>query len=344
MEQTIPEAGSECSLGCQNAYRMGWIDYPLRKFGGLSPSPQLLVAPVDGEQCAREAVDGLNKLLPSTDGWVDYGHLQIRFGYLPASRFDTAKQLEIELSMEDLPQIEPSTFDECVQKQIAEVAPRAVVWISGMLKRKAERSGTATGTTESKATTTVDPPRDAAAETVGTFCRDGDGWLLGFGEERGHVQNFKGFPMVHALLSSPKESITISVLGCQQLDSSVKQPVMDNKYKTNVRRELTEQDIEIERAETRGDATAADVLRRERQEIADRFATDSGLRGKSKAFGDGVEKLRNRVSKHISSVSVRLEQCDPPLPKLAMHLTRSIVPQAGSYIYQPEQHVTWKLG
>lgn len=387
--------GPECSPGCQNAYRMGLISDTLRRFGGLSPSPQWFLVAVEGEQCAKEAVDVLYKLLPSTEGWVDYGHLQIRFGYLPASRFDTAKQVEIELGMEDLSIITPGTFGEDVQQQLADVALRVVRKVTGILKREAERSGTPAvaagaaveGTMAGKTSATTKPPCDAGdekpiedgpraplpsvepaksneamaqepdsngsrelklavtdPEVHGTFCREGDGWRLEFGEERAHHSDLKGFSMVHALLSSPGDPIPVSDLGHQQTDSLVKQPVMDREYQANARQQLDEFDTQIERAEAENNVTMAEVYRRERQEVEGQLAANSALSGKSRTFKDESERVRNRVSKQISSVSERLQQCNPPLPKLAIHLLRSIVSQAGSYTYQPEQHVTWKLG
>ncbi len=111
--------GPECSLGCRNAWALGWITTDLRMFGGWSPSPKCFLMRVDESGFAANIVEALTEWWPTSKCRVLYGHLNPRFGYVPASQFKRAVQAVIETGMDGLSAITPGDVREELQQLAA---------------------------------------------------------------------------------------------------------------------------------------------------------------------------------------------------------------------------------
>ena len=165
------------SPGCRIAYEVGWLQKMLPGFGGSSPSKRLFFMQVEGEEIARAVVEHVTEQWPAIEKELveneqaTCAHLGIRFGCVPASKLDSARQGAAEAAIEDVTENKRGDFIEWLQHLAAAEGLKLEQKMLNILKREAEQSGTpaeatpavATGTTENKATATK-PPRDVAAE------------------------------------------------------------------------------------------------------------------------------------------------------------------------------------
>jgi tetratricopeptide (TPR) repeat protein len=178
---------------------------------------------------------------------------------------------------------------------------------------------------------------DAAAPT---FRRRGTVWELAFAGRLVQVPDARGLSDLGYLLARP--GVAISVLELTN-DAGRPTPVrgaaaLDDRARREIRDRLHELDDEEAGAEAVGDGERAALVREQRQLLAESFARDLGLGGRSRLIGDPVERARKTVSTRIRRT---IRTVAAAHPELGRHLERSI--DTGAWCaYRPADPIDWR--
>lgn len=187
----------------------------------------------------------------------------------------------------------------------------------------------------------VPPSVDPAPVPAGTFRREGDVWLVGFGGVDARVRDAKGMADLAVLLARPGIEVHVAELvGATDVDGSVSaHTVLDEPaiaaYRSRLRDLLEEEDA----AEVEGDDVRSTRARAEREAITDQLAADLGLGGSARRMPDWAERARKAVRRRIATALARIEDEHPAAGR---HLRRSI--RTGAFCaYDPAEAVTWEI-
>jgi hypothetical protein len=96
--------------------------------------------------------------------------------------------------------------------------------------------------------------------------------------------------------------------------------------------------MEIDDADTLGDAARAGRAREERQALAEAVTRDVGLGGRSRLVDDETERARKTVSTRIRRAIAQVARVHP---ELGRHLDRSV--DTGTWCaYRPADPIRWQ--
>jgi hypothetical protein len=184
------------------------------------------------------------------------------------------------------------------------------------------------------------PPFEAAPALTGTFRREGDVWLVGFGGVDVRVRDAKGMADLAVLLARPGIEVHVAELvGATGVDGFASaQAVLDEPAIAAYRRRLRDLLEEEDAAEADGDGVRATRARAEREAITDQLAADLGLGGTARRVPDWAERARKAVRRRIATALTRIEDEHPGAGR---HLRRSV--RTGAFCaYDPAEAVTWE--
>jgi len=180
-----------------------------------------------------------------------------------------------------------------------------------------------------------------AEEIDFVFARSGDGYdIRGFGK-RGHVSYLKGLGQIAMLIRRSNESVPmIDLISLvegehQRADSSSLQPVLDDKAKKNIAKEVSELKVDLERAKRDNDLAAVDRLTGEINTLEQHYAASTGLGGRSRELKDKTGTHRASIHGALKRAYKALRGAKPPLSKVADHFENSISSESGTFIYRP---------
>ena len=178
----------------------------------------------------------------------------------------------------------------------------------------------------------------AAPIARGSFRRDGDVWVLGWGSAEIRLRDAKGLHDIATLLDRPGQELHVAQLTGAVVGAGL--PVLDDQARIAYGRRLAELEAEAEQATADADPWRAERARDEREALVQALAQAAGLGGRSRRTGDGVERARQAVRARIRHSLDRIEQQHP---ELGRHLRRSI--RTGTWCcYEPEVPVRWDVG
>ena len=189
----------------------------------------------------------------------------------------------------------------------------------------------------------VSSERSVSADAV--WCRDGDGWLVGYQGREARVRDSKGMVVLARLLAAPGREFHVLDLGSPEAhaDRAVRSgdtgEVIDAQARRVYQRRLAALESEIDDAERSGDLGRAERAQSERDALVEQLTAAYGIGGRARRSNDPAERVRSTVTKRIRGAISRI---DDGHPALALHLTNSV--RTGRYCaYTPEHPVVWTV-
>jgi hypothetical protein len=117
------------------------------------------------------------------------------------------------------------------------------------------------------------------------------------------------------------------------------EPLLDARARDEYRERLAELRAEVDAAEQRNDAIAADRARHELDALETALTEAFGLGGRERRLGDPAERARKAVYNRVRGAISALEAQHA---ELGRHLAHSI--RTGTYCsYRPERSVQWRV-
>jgi len=151
--------------------------------------------------------------------------------------------------------------------------------------------------------------------------RDGQDWVLTVGAGSIRLRHSKGLAQLAVLLANAGQEISAVELAGGVPAPAAPDPVLDETAKRAYRQRLAELDVALDRAATRGDATAAGGLEAERAALVAELKRATGLAGRPRAFSDEAERARVNVTRTIRQALDRILAADP---EAGRHLLASV--------------------
>jgi len=189
------------------------------------------------------------------------------------------------------------------------------------------------------------------------FRRDGDGWFIKAFGEQGYLGHLVGFErlarLVHAAgqpvpmteLASgrvPKNHVSSAEAAAAGLSTEPPSaaPLVDEKGIEDINRKISECQQGIKEAEECGDATLAEVYRKEEAYWLEqkRAATLPG--GKPRSFPTEIDRLRPMIHDSLARAYEKLRAAG--LKQTANHFEMSIRAEGGYFIYSPCPPIPWQ--
>jgi hypothetical protein len=168
-------------------------------------------------------------------------------------------------------------------------------------------------------------------------------WFVGRGAEESAIPARRGLEHLHALLEQPGIEIPALRLagGPETVEQAGLGEVVDAQALSAYRRRLAEIDTELDEADAWGDAPRGARLTAERDALLAEVSAATGLGGRLRTAGSGVERARVTVRKAIAAALDAIHSADPVV---ARHLTSHT--RTGSrccYEPDPDAPVDWRL-
>ncbi|MFH5831935.1 hypothetical protein [Halalkalibaculum sp. DA384] len=165
-----------------------------------------------------------------------------------------------------------------------------------------------------------------------------DYWKFSFGGRTIQLSAVKGFSDIRRLVGCAGTPVHCTeLMGTAVLSDG--EEVIDEKAKSEYRREIENLREEIEEAEACHDFARAEAAQKEYEQLVEHLSGALGLRGNIRKAGNTVERARSAVTWRIRSAISKIEQEHPSLGK---HLSNSI--KTGTFcIYKPETQVDWEI-
>jgi len=182
------------------------------------------------------------------------------------------------------------------------------------------------------------PPIDGQVSPIGgqaiDIARRGNVWEVRAFNETGCFKHTVGLEYLAALVARPGCFVEPKELeGGKPCPETSQQPAMDAEALREIRKKLAEYDRDIEAAERGGDATQAELLRRERSELEDWLQKARGLGGRPRLLHNQRDRRRIRIWNAMRRAIDTLRRNG--MPKAAEHLEASIRCEGGRFIYSP---------
>jgi hypothetical protein len=200
---------------------------------------------------------------------------------------------------------------------------------------RAETDRAKVGSDKSEAARLGQPLREAQ------FRKEGDYWIVGYGDRRHKLKTAKGFVYLVQLLRSPHQeihSLALTGAGSASGDSS---EVLDSQARANYRRQISDLRAELAEAERFNDLGRAVKLHREIDEMEAHLAGAIGLGGRVRRSTSDAERARVAVTKRIKAAIAQIREVDDYLGR---HLTVSVV--TGNFCcYRPDlaSRIDWSV-
>lgn len=206
-------------------------------------------------------------------------------------------------------------------------------------------------------------PEPDRAEPDNAFQWDGDGWLAVFNGIANHHPDTVGMRYLHQLLAHPGRDFKAMELarlvdgtpavdtakteatrrqalkedGLVETDLTDAGEIMDEKYRKDVKAQLSALDNGIASARLRDDITEEERLEEEKDELLRFTAGALGLGGKKRKAEDPHEKARQRAGVNIRRAK---DAIGKKHPALQAHLQYAV--KTGYLIsYKPDRPITW---
>lgn len=184
-----------------------------------------------------------------------------------------------------------------------------------------------------------DRPAADAPEVRPSWRRNGDIWIICFGERTVHVKHAKGLADLAVLLSRPGQSVEALDLyaGPEAPPVSAPEPVVDRQALVAYRSRLAELAEELEQAEQHGDLGWSERVRAEEEALLEHLKQITGLGGRTRTMASEGERARKAVSARIRDAIAKVGGHHP---ELAAHLAAAVSTGA-TCTYRPELPVVW---
>ncbi|HEX2086982.1 MAG TPA: AAA family ATPase [Solirubrobacteraceae bacterium] len=183
----------------------------------------------------------------------------------------------------------------------------------------------------------------ASGQGRGVWRREGEGWIVGLGDQRTFMRDSKGLGHLAELLARPGEEVSaldlVAGRGTATESAGVAAeaelatggheaagPALDPQAKAEYRRRLDEAHAEIEEAERFHDPERAARARLEVEFITRELSAAVGLGGRDRPTGSAAERARLSATRAIRTTIDRIAKHDAPL---ARHLRASV--RTGTY-------------
>jgi hypothetical protein len=214
------------------------------------------------------------------------------------------------------------------------------------------------------------PAASGSTSTDGTgfvFKRDGENWVVRFGNEHGSFKPIDGLTYIARLLANPVRKFSAEELkratavanapskalteasgeildGQVGMTKETVQKAADEKTIRECRGRLTEIGVEREAAREAGDIEKLDDLEEEEKKINDYLAATQNVRGESRPLADPQRSVFNAVKQAIDRAIKKFKSAHPPLPQFHDYLSQTLDSRNGVFEYRPSQPApTWEL-
>jgi tetratricopeptide (TPR) repeat protein len=184
------------------------------------------------------------------------------------------------------------------------------------------------------------PSVDDSDVAAPVFRRSGEVWELAFEGRLVQVPHARGMSDLRFLLARPGVAVSVLELTSDAGPATATRgaAALDDRARREIRDRLRELDDEEAGAEAAGDGERAALAREQRQLLAESFARDLGLGGRSRLIDDPVERARKTVSTRIRRTIRAIAGAHP---ELGRHLERSI--DTGAWCaYRPAEPIDWR--
>ena len=182
------------------------------------------------------------------------------------------------------------------------------------------------------------PAAPVAATRRGTLRRDGDVWLVAFGEQETRLKHAKGLADLAVLLAAPERDIHVfDLIGATGADRGDAGTVIDATARAAYEERIRALTAQIEAADGRGDDARAAALDDERAQLITHLAGALGLGRRPRTAGSDVERARKAVGMRLRDACRRIER---ELPELGRHLHSAV--RTGTWCsYRPDITIDW---
>jgi hypothetical protein len=172
--------------------------------------------------------------------------------------------------------------------------------------------------------------------------KEGDFWTIEYQARPITLKDSKGLRYICHLLSHPGSEIACTELSnLDRMDgiksSEARQEIMDPKALKAYKERLGDLEKEIQEAEEMGNTEEVACLIEEKAKLANEIRS-TARGGRSRAFRDDREKVRDAVSRAIKRA---LERIAKHHPELCSHLDESLTIK-GKCAYKPSQQTFWQ--
>jgi hypothetical protein len=226
----------------------------------------------------------------------------------------------------------------------------------------------ASGAAAPKAPTGTEVPGSGSTEGAGfVFKRDGENWVIRFGDEHGSFRPIDGLSYIARLLATPgrrfsaedlkKVTVVAEAAGKALTEGSEEilqgqvgvtkvtvQKAADKKTIQGIKNRLTQISVEREAAREAGDIEKLEDLEEEEKKINDYLAAAQNVRGDSRPLADSQRSMFNSVKQAVERAVKKFASAKPPLPQLHEHLSKALDSRNSVFEYRPSHPApTWEL-
>ena len=171
-----------------------------------------------------------------------------------------------------------------------------------------------------------------------SFQKQADIWQLAYAGISVQLKEVKGFFDLRKLIDNTGQPVHCAELMGTTVNTG-KQPIIDEKARSEYQQRIRSLQQEIERADQNNDLATLSKLQHEYDQLLDHLSATLGLKGKIREAGNPVEKARSAVTWRIRNAISKIEKAHPSLGK---HLAKAI--NTGTFCtYDPEKRVEWVL-
>ncbi|HEX6424214.1 MAG TPA: hypothetical protein VFZ79_12085 [Acidimicrobiales bacterium] len=205
------------------------------------------------------------------------------------------------------------------------------------------RASVAGGSTAT-ATATPGSPAEAhgsegAGGRPGVFCRTGEFWQIGLGDEVATVRATKGMGDIATLLRAGGREVHCLELMGGAVDERGTGEVLDDTARRAYEQRVRELQHDLDEAEDANDPGRAERARAELDAVVDELTGALGLGGRTRRSGGSAERARSAVTQRVRATIRRIDEVHP---RLGRHLRASV--RTGTFCsYVPEEPVHWQL-
>jgi tetratricopeptide (TPR) repeat protein len=200
---------------------------------------------------------------------------------------------------------------------------------------------------------------DAGSGADGVFRREGEYWSVAFDGTAVRLRDSKGMAYLARLLADPgREFHVLDLVGAGRAATRAAGredgptvraaeafgdagAILDPTAKAAYRNRLVELEADIDEAQARGDADAAERARTEREFLVRELASAVGLGGRDRVAASASERARVNVTRAVRAALVRISE---QAPSLGRHLAATV--RTGTYcayVPDPRQPTVWRV-
>lgn len=199
------------------------------------------------------------------------------------------------------------------------------------------------------------PPQSAGPASGATLKKEGEYWLVGYGNDFFRLKDSKGLQLLGELVRAPGREFHVLELMTGRAAPTTGRPdatevhvagadlgpALDAEAKAAYRRRYEELQAELDEAEEWGDSARATKAREEMDVLATELSRAVGLGGRDRKVGSDAERARVNVTRTIRAALDRIKQHSS---ELGEHLAHAV--QTGTFCaYRPDPatKISWDL-